>query len=71
MGSKSPSAPPPPAPPATERQTEVVDAKRQTAQDARKRKGQLSTLLAGETGNQRNETQTAARKTLLGASMFR
>lgn len=65
MGSK-PKAPPPPPPPATERSTEVMGAKRQQAKDARSRKGMMATLLAGETGGQRNPL----RKTLLGGFRF-
>jgi hypothetical protein len=42
-----PMAPPPPV---TERRTEVMTAKRQTARDARKRMGQMASLYAGETG---------------------
>ncbi len=50
-----PKAAPPPDPPVTERQTEVVAAERQTKRDSRKRKGQMASLLAGETGGFQGE----------------
>lgn len=62
MTKDKPKPPPPPDPPVTERSTEVQAARRQTQRDERKRKGQLSTLLAGETKGQPNTTK----KTLLG-----
>ena len=37
-------------PPVTEKRSEIVEAQRQTSRDAKKRKGQLATLVAGETG---------------------
>lgn len=54
-------APPPPAPPATERAREVTQAKRQTRINEARKIGQAATLLAGETGGAQTE-----RKTLLG-----
>jgi hypothetical protein len=46
----SPKAPPQPDPPVTERRTEVVAAERQARIDAKKRKGQMASVFAGETG---------------------
>lgn len=45
-----PAKPPAATPPVTERTVEVQEAGRQARMDASKRKGQRSTLLAGNTG---------------------
>jgi hypothetical protein len=44
----------------TERASEVLMAKRQTRMDAQRRRGYLSTLLAGETGGYKNPFTTGA-----------
>lgn len=51
------------APPVTERQSEVVAAKRQTRSDAARRKGLFASMLAGETGGYQSPT---GGKSLLG-----
>lgn len=48
MPTYEPAAPPPPAP--TERAAEVVNAQDNVAREARKRKGLLASVKAGETG---------------------
>lgn len=60
----APAPPPPPDPPATQRRTEVVTAERIARRDAKKRKGQLATLVAGETGGATLEQRSSA--SLLG-----
>jgi hypothetical protein len=54
--------PPDPIPPVTQASTEVAQASLQAKRDAAKRNGYASTLLAGETGGNKD-----APKTLLGA----
>ncbi len=61
-GGGTPSAPPAPVPPVTQASAEVAQASLQAKRDAAKRKGYSSTLLAGETGGEKD-----APKTLLGS----
>lgn len=64
-GGGAPKAPPRPDPPVTERKTEVKMAERQTRLDARRRKGALATVFAGETGGYQNNATTGG-NSLLG-----
>lgn len=65
-----PAAAPAATPPVTERTVEVEQAGRQAKMDAAKRKGQRSTLLAGDTGGYRGnpfvQSPAEQKKSLLG-----
>ena len=63
-GGGMPYTPAPSAPPATQTNVEVVQAKRDTRLQAKKRKGFQSTILAGETGGY--NTPDKGMNTLLG-----